>query len=203
MKGSFQRIGLVLAGAALAAVPALTGTLAKEDLKSGVAHLEKTRQGVLDATASLSEAQWNFKQAPDRWSIAEVVEHIAASEDALRGLVANQVMTTPPLAERLPDPEQGDAFVAATVPDRSRKFQAPEGLQPTNRYGSPANALKHFVESRAETIEYLRTTEGLRDHAVDSPFGPKFDGYQWILFCSAHSERHTKQILEVKADPGF
>jgi len=29
------------------------------------------------------------------------------------------------------------------------------------------------------------------------------DGYQWILAASAHTERHTKQILEVRADPGF
>jgi len=28
-------------------------------------------------------------------------------------------------------------------------------------------------------------------------------GYEWILFIAAHSERHTKQILEVKADPNF
>ncbi len=25
----------------------------------------------------------------------------------------------------------------------------------------------------------------------------------WILFIAAHSERHTKQINEVKADPSF
>jgi hypothetical protein len=29
------------------------------------------------------------------------------------------------------------------------------------------------------------------------------DGYEWLLFIGAHSERHTKQILEVKADPNF
>ena len=31
----------------------------------------------------------------------------------------------------------------------------------------------------------------------------KLDCYEWILFLTAHSERHLKQILEVKADPGF
>jgi hypothetical protein len=29
------------------------------------------------------------------------------------------------------------------------------------------------------------------------------DGYQWVLTVAAHIERHTKQILEVKADAGF
>jgi hypothetical protein len=43
----------------------------------------------------------------------------------------------------------------------------------------------------------------MRGHAIDSPMGVKLDAYEWILFISAHSERHTKQILEVKADPNF
>src|SRR5436309_11926563 len=57
-----------------------------------VKYLESTRQGVQDATAGLSEAQWNFKPAPDRWSVAEVTEHIAAAEDFLRGMVTDQVI---------------------------------------------------------------------------------------------------------------
>ena len=29
------------------------------------------------------------------------------------------------------------------------------------------------------------------------------DGYQWIIATAGHSDRHTQQILEVKADGGF
>jgi len=29
------------------------------------------------------------------------------------------------------------------------------------------------------------------------------DGYQWILLLSAHSQRHTAQLLEVKANANF
>jgi hypothetical protein len=36
----------------------------------------------------------------------------------------------------------------------------------------------------------------------DSPLG-KLDGYEFLLFTGAHSERHTKQMLEVRADPNF
>ena len=43
----------------------------------------------------------------------------------------------------------------------------------------------------------------LRDHAIDSPMGKKLDGFEWVLFVAGHSERHTKQINEVKADPNF
>ena len=39
------------------------------------------------ATSGLSEAQWNFKPATNRWSVAEVTEHIAATEDMLMNLI--------------------------------------------------------------------------------------------------------------------
>jgi hypothetical protein len=88
------------------------------------------------------------------------------------------------------------------VPDRSHKLQAPEPLVPTNRFGSPQGSVKHFLESRDKTEDFVKTTPGLRDHVSDSPLG-KLDGYEFVLLIAAHSERHTKQILEVKADPNY
>jgi hypothetical protein len=29
------------------------------------------------------------------------------------------------------------------------------------------------------------------------------DAYQWLLLLAAHSARHTAQILEVEANPGY
>jgi hypothetical protein len=185
-----------------AAASAFSQTLTQADRDRALQYLESTKQGVLDATAGLSEAQWNFKPAPDRWSVAEVTEHIAAAEDFLMGMVTTQVMKAPsrPAGD---DVKAIDDMVVAKVPDRSKKAQAPEPLKPTNRFGSPAASLKHFTEARAQTEAFLKTHDDLRDHAIDSPMGKKLDGYEWILFVAGHSERHTKQINEVKADPNF
>ena len=101
------------------------------------------------------------------------------------------------------DLKKTDDAVVAMIPDRSHKAQAPEPLKPTNRYGTPEGAVKHFLESRAQTEEFLKNTPGLREHVSDSPLGMKLDAYEWVLFVAAHSERHLKQILEVKADPNF
>jgi hypothetical protein len=38
---------------------------------------------------------------------------------------------------------------------------------------------------------------------VDSPAGGKWDAYEFILMIAAHSERHTRQIEEVKTNPGY
>jgi hypothetical protein len=177
-------------------------SLSKEEREKAVKYLEKTRAEVLEATKGLSDAQWNFKPGPDRWSIAEVTEHIAAAEDLLRGNIQEKVMTAPPRAAG-EDVKAIDEFVLQAVPDRSHKAQAPEPLKPTNRFGSPKESLKHFQESRAKTIAFVKKAQGLREHTTDSPLGKKLDGYEWVLMISAHSERHTKQIEEVKADPKF
>ena len=192
-------VALALAGAASAKAQ----DVSQADKERALQYLESTKNGVLDATRGLSEAQWNFKSAPDRWSVAEVVEHLAAAEDLLRGMTQEQVMKSPAVPVRdAVETRKADEGVLMLVPDRSHKAQAPEPLKPTNRFGSPAAAQKHFVESRVATEEYLKSTPGLRAHLGDSPLG-KLDGYEFVLFIAAHSERHTKQMLEVKADPNF
>jgi uncharacterized damage-inducible protein DinB len=185
-----------------AATSVFSQTLTQADRDQALQYLESSRQGVLTATASLSEAQWNSKPAPDKWSVAEVVEHVAAAEDYLMGMLTSKVMPAParPAAD---DVKAIDAMVLANVPDRSHKAQAPEPLKPTNRFGSPEGSLKHFTETRAQTEEFLKSHNDLRDHAIDSPMGKKLDAYEWILFVAAHSERHTQQINEVKSDPNF
>jgi uncharacterized damage-inducible protein DinB len=188
---------VLMSGAAAASAQEVT----QAEKDRALQYLETTKKGVLDATKGLSEAQWNFKAAPDRWSVAQVMEHIAAAEDFIRGALKEKVMMAP-AGEPGRDVKKTDEAVLAMVPDRTTKMQAPEPLVPTNRFGSPTDSVKHFVESRATTEEFLKTTTGLRDHVTDSPMG-KIDGYEFILLIAAHSERHTKQINEVKADPNF
>ena len=193
----------------LIAVLALTGVTAtsaqevtQAEKEHALQYLESTKKDVLEATKGLSVAQWNFKPAPDRWSVAQVMEHIAASEEFIRvGLLQEKVMISPP-GESSRDVKKIDAAVEAMIPDRSHKAQAPEPLVPNNRFGSPEGSLKQFLESRATTEQFLRSTAGLRDHVMDGPVG-KMDGYEFILFIAAHCERHVKQINEVKANPNF
>jgi DinB superfamily len=197
-KSSFT---LVLVCALLFAFAVRSQELTPAEKDKALAYLESTKKDVLEATKNLSPAQWNFKAAPDRWSIAECMEHIAAAEDYIRGMVESGVMKAPAVPGR--DIAAIDAGIIANVPERKNKVQAPEAIKPTNRFGSPQASLDHFVESRATTENFLKTTTGLRDHAADSPTGQKWDAYEFILLIAAHSERHTNQIKEVKADPNY
>ena len=129
--------------------------------------LESSKKGVLEATKGLSAAQWNFKPGPDRWSVAECMEHVAAAEDFIRGNITENVMKAPAVPDR--DIAKIDAGILTGVPDRTNKVQAPEPIRPTNCYESPEGSIKHFLESRTATEDFLKKTGDLRGHAVDTP----------------------------------
>jgi len=89
------------------------------------------------------------------------------------------------------------------VPDRTEKFKAPEFLQPKARW-SQSELPPQFRASRETTIAFVRDTQqDLRGHAGPHPVLKSLDAYQWILLVSAHSQRHTAQIEEVKSNPKF
>ncbi|HKN17931.1 MAG TPA: DinB family protein [Candidatus Sulfotelmatobacter sp.] len=195
-------LGMMAAsGWAQAAAPA---TLTSEERESALKSFQTTRDNFLKSISGLSQKQWTFKPAPDRWSVAEVAEHITVSESAIFSLVQKQVMTSPAAPEKRDQVKGKDEMILQRVPDRSHKAQAPEFLRPTGRWATQAELAKTFEDSRAATMEYIRTTnDDLRDHFFDHPVFGTLDGYQWLLLISAHSARHTAQIEEVKADPNF
>ena len=189
--------------AVMFAVPALAQDAAavKYDRQKAYAYLEETRAKFLKSVEGLSEAQWRFKAGPDRWSIAEVAEHIGLSESLILGMIENQVLKAP-----AKNPGEGitDEKLIAGVTDRSQKAQAPEVLKPVNKWPTREALVTDFIAARAKTMEWVKTTnEDLRAHAAPHPaFGP-LDAHQWILLLAGHSARHTAQIEEVKTSAGY
>ncbi|MBV8816791.1 MAG: DinB family protein [Acidobacteriaceae bacterium] len=184
--------------------PSTSGTLNQHDREYAMSQLHATRKLFLDAVAGLTPEQWNFKAAPDRWSIAECAEHIALSEDFISGMVLNQLLKSPANPEKRAEVKVTDEQIATLMTDRSAKFKAPEPIAPKRKWENPADAVAEFKRSRDEHIAYIETTQDdLRNHFLRHPAMGMLDAYQWILLMSGHTERHTLQILEVKADPKF
>jgi len=178
--------------------------LTAEERAFALQQFQTTRDNFLKSIAGLSQKQWTFKPAPDRWSVAEVAEHIAVSESTLSGLVQQRIMQSPAAPEKREQVKGKDQMILERLPDRSHKAQAPEFLRPTGRWATEADLTKAFEDSRKATMDYIRTTnDDLRDHFFDHPVFGTLDGYQWLLLISGHSARHTEQIDEVKADPNF
>jgi len=188
---------------ALALATAFAAALDQGERDRAMSHLHATRKMFLDSVAGLSDTQWNFKPAPERWSVAECAEHIAVSDDSLFELI-QQIMKSPAAPEKKAEARGKDEMILRVLPDRSVKAQAPEFLQPKSRWPNPSDLIAHFKQSRDRNIAYMQTTEGdMRSHFMNHPLLKTIDAYQVMLLLSAHCERHTAQINEVKADPNF
>src|SRR5580704_6824961 len=106
----------------------MTATISTE-LEQGKSYVEKTHGGVTAAIKQLSEAQWTFKPAPDRWSIAEVVEHVVIVQELVLGPIAERLANAPLVENH--DSTTVDAIVLNQFPDRTRRFPAPERVRPS------------------------------------------------------------------------
>jgi uncharacterized damage-inducible protein DinB len=168
--------------------------------------VSSTQKDFLKSIDGLSEVQWKFKAAPERWSVAEVAEHIALSEEMFNENITGKILKTPAATAEQKAKTQGlDDKILQGLPDWTNKFKAPEKLQPASKFASAKEAAKAFNARRDALIALANKTpeSELRSHVSGpSPMGD-LDGYQWMLFMASHTRRHVAQIDEVKADPSF
>jgi hypothetical protein len=177
--------------------------LSKKERKFAADHMKNTKAVLQDAVKGLSPAQLDYKAGADKWSVKDCIHHIAASEKTLWGMLeaSMKAAATP---EKKKDLKLTDEEVIKRLESREPRVKTFTPLEPQNTgYKSLDEALNDFKATRAAHIKYIKaTSEDLRNHFVQMPFG-LLDCYQLCLMISAHTNRHTQQLNEVKADANF
>jgi len=198
-----KKIPLLLPALLLFSFTISKNSLTEKERKTAIEFLQSTEDGVFNSVKGLSEAQLNFKAAPDRWSIEECVKHIAITEESLWKMTEENIKQAAN-PEKRADIKATDEQLIAGAEDRSRKVKTSPQLEPqSSPYKSLAEALESFKTNREKLIAYVKVTDDdLRNHVATLPFG-SFDCYQMLLFMGAHSNRHTQQMEEVKADGNY
>jgi DinB superfamily len=178
-------------------------TLNDSERKYALGLFEESRQKLLDEIKGLTPEQLTFRAAPDKWSIAEVVEHISISETTLAGIVEKS-LKEPTDSSKRKEIKVSDQQIRLFVTNRTGKAQAPEAIKPTGRFSDIKVATAYFNNARNKNIDFLKTTqEDLRNRVWKHPILGIIDLYQSYLLISAHCERHTAQIVEVKQSANF
>jgi len=179
-------------------------TVTDAERARALSYLRETKAKVLNETAALTPAQWRFKPAPEAWSACECIEHIALVETGMLRTVQALVDTPEAPAEARAQVAGKDDLLVRMIRSRKRKVQAPPVARPSLESGDPAAILARFSSVRDRTIEYLETTsDPLRSRVHPHFILGLFDGYQWLLFLGAHTERHLEQIREAAEHPAF
>ncbi|HET8546400.1 MAG TPA: DinB family protein, partial [Bryobacteraceae bacterium] len=92
-----------------------------------LSYLHSSRRQVMDSIVGLSPEQLNYKPAPERWSVAEIVEHLALTEDLIRDAVRKALASAAPAAA--PDGPT-DQQIIDRYKDRVNRAEAPPALRP-------------------------------------------------------------------------
>jgi hypothetical protein len=166
--------------------------------------LDESHKEFYASIDGVSDAQWKWKPAPERWSVGETAEHIVLAEAMLFDFVQKAMASPPNLAWE--DQTKGKTeFIERVMPSRQGKAQAPEPIVPREGL-TRAQVKQRFEKQRVAIVKFATETQlPLKQQTAEHPF-PVFgtlNAYQWLIYVPLHTMRHDKQIAEVKATPGY
>ncbi len=177
-------------------------SLSKKDRKDAISYFKETEKDLVREVKGLSEQQLTWKPADSVWSVANCIEHITLSEKNIFDW-AMSTLKEPANPAKRAELKHDDEAIKKMMTDRSFKAKAREGFIPTGQFGNSDKTLAIFKERRKAAISYIKDTkDDLRNHFATTPMG-LVDSYQVLIFLAGHSRRHTLQIMELKAMPGF
>jgi hypothetical protein len=164
--------------------------------------LDASRADLKDAVDQVPVTRRQERPAPDRWSVAEVLEHLGIVETRIAHLFRSALTTA--LAEGVGPEVETEPVEPFIDPDRLRDRGRPvttsAASRPTGAIDA-ATAWTRLEEARAALRAAIMEGDGLALTEVAVPhavFGP-LDLYQWIVFAAGHEARHAGQIREIHA----
>ena len=172
------------------------------DRKYLVDNLIRSKEEILTETKNLTKEQWAFKESADRWSINQVVEHIAICELLLMHEIS-LALGEDPITDN--NDYYPDSLYVETYPNGSNKQDALNYTDPFsfsvplgNNKGK--NNVIWLTTMRNESIAYLKKeTANIRLHYD----GDNNNVHQIYIMMFGHTDRHLKQIKKVKEHPGY
>jgi len=175
------------------------------------AETEKVSAEAQRLTSGLSEAQLNWKPAPNSWSIAQCLEHLAVSGEKFGPYMTNAIArgrekrrangAVPYRPSRL-----GGWLIKQLVPEATRKVPAPKIFRP-----SEASAIKdplgRFLRQQQEFLRFVNDAGGIdyNKTRLRSPVTAlmRYSLADAFVITVVHGQRHLAQAQRVKKAPGF
>ena len=162
---------------------------------------------LLAAADGLTPQQLLYQPGPDRWSIGQLLEHVAATEARMGGRmtqVAAQALERG-LPSRGADVVDLTVFVELRTRVAGVRFQAPRELAPSGGLDL-AELLARLGSARKGLLDLVPLLAAHDMTSVGFPhplLGDNFNLYQWLFFMGGHETRHRRQIESIKREAGF
>jgi uncharacterized damage-inducible protein DinB len=163
-------------------------------------HAEQHHANLLAEVERIPEELRGVRPAADRWSVAEVVEHLSIVAAGVTKQIAGRVTAAreegggadPDTSSVLPTVDSG------RVVDRSERIVAPKSVTPGGQLDAKAASTQ--LETAFEAFrDVIRASDRVNLMRLSMPhrvFG-EMNLYQWMAFVAVHESRHAAQIAEI------
>ena len=163
-------------------------------------NMKRTRDELIKETENLTSEQCKFKESPDRWSIADIVEHLGYWEIIWAREIGIGSWNKPSpelLATSKPDSHYHD-FIMEEKSHTSPDFSRPTG------FIEGKNNLTRFVKFRNENIMFIEETEADMKAIFEltATQDPR-NLHQVYIFQWGHIDRYLRQIRKINADKNY
>jgi len=152
--------------------------------------------------------QLNWKPSAERWSVAQVFDHLVTTNNAYLPVIDSVLAGhKPTLWERMPlIPRSGKLLIRSIDPKSTRKFKAPKSFRPAQSDIS-ASVIDDFVDHQGKLVGKIKSTEhlDLENTIITSPIAAVMtyslmDAYRIMV---VHERRHFEQAKRVTAEALF
>jgi hypothetical protein len=157
---------------------------------------DKIRENLKMTIEGLTDEQAAVVPEGEKWSLAQLVEHIAIVEDGMTQ-ICRKLLLKAQTEDKKSDGTAtiSESFLIKGVEAAGLKFEAPERVRPTGTK-TIAESLAKMEENR-ENLKKLRplfeTVDGT-EHKFPHPFFGDLTAQEWLALIGGHELRHIRQI---------
>lgn len=158
--------------------------------------LDTERRALLAAVDRVAATDRNRRPAPDAWSVAEILEHLATVEESVAKLIATRGRE--PLPDNAEPPVPLDQARVARLRGRERRIDVPDRMRPSGTMTADT-AMQALTASRMALLDAVKHADPValaRRSYVHAIVG-RIVLRDWIAFVAHHEARHAEQIHEI------
>jgi hypothetical protein len=175
------------------------------------AEAKKNSEQARSLAGTLSATQLSWTSAPDRWSVAQCLDHLAATSKAFEPYLTaaiNRGRDKWPIHSPIPYRPSlvGGWLIRQVVPEATRKVPSPKVFRPS-QLPVIENVLEKFLRQQAEFLRFVWEAEGLDYNRtrLRSPVTPlmRYSVADAFVVTVVHGWRHLAQAQRMIENPGF
>ncbi len=165
-----------------------TGTV---QIATLINNIELVSDTLVQLLQSVNERHFNQKPGADKWSIAQVVDHIRLSNNSVAKALA---LKGKPLDR---NPGERISELKSVFLDFQTKLQAPDFIVPSKDIYDP-NLLLKDLQASIQLIRERMYEDNL-DELINHPAFGDISKFEILHFVLYHTQRHLRQIKEIVA----